>query len=276
MSTEEHVQDPRALVFGQAAEEYDAGRSGYAAELVDEVLGYAALDGLTALEAGAGTGKASVLFAERDVPLVCVEPDPQMAEVLRRNTAGHPRVSVEVSGFEQWQPGDRRFGLFLAATCWHWFDPARRWDLVHAALAPGGAVALLWNPHGVLDPDLHAELGEIDRRYEVASSPHAALAADYGDQAGYWADGDEDPSGWPEAECRQDGRFTDLRSLRHGVQVQYDTERYLSMLASISSYRVLPAEQRERALAETGRLLDARGGGIGMLHLTDLFLARRR
>lgn len=90
MSTEEHVQDPRALVFGQAAEEYDAGRSGYAAELVDEVLGYAALDGLTALEAGAGTGKASVLFAERDVPLVCVEPDPQMAEVLRRNTAGHP------------------------------------------------------------------------------------------------------------------------------------------------------------------------------------------
>jgi hypothetical protein len=37
----------------------------------------------------------------------------------------------------------------------------------------------------------------------------------------------------------------------------------------------LPPEHRERALAETGRLLDVRGGGIDMPRISDLFLARR-
>lgn len=102
-----------------------------------------------------------------------------MAEVLRRNTATYSNVSIAVCDFEQWQPGDRRFGLLLAATCGHWLSPDRRWTLAHAVLAPGGAVALLWNPHGILDSQLHAEL---DRRHGVVDAPHSDPVAAYGDQ----------------------------------------------------------------------------------------------
>jgi hypothetical protein len=42
----------------------------------------------------------------------------------------------------------------------------------------------------------------------------------------------------------------------------------------VSAYRILPAERREQVLAETGRLLYARGGGIDMVNVSDLFLAR--
>lgn len=258
--------------FGEVAELYDAGRPGYADALVTEVLAYAGLGDRAAVEFGAGTGKATVPFAARGVRLVSVEPDPLMAQVLRRNTAGYPQVQVEAAGFEDWDRGGRRFGLVFAATCWHWFAPERRWDLVHAALEPGGAVALFWNPQAVVDAGLHAELAEIDRRYGVASSPHAALASGYGDEPGD-AQGD---AGWPGDECRRDPRFTGLRSVRYRQQARYETERYRGFLASVSAYQVLPDERRERALAETARLLDARGGGIDMLHLSDLFLARAR
>lgn len=270
MSPAEGAARMPSRTFGEVAEEYDAARPGYAAALVTEVLDYAALGDRAAVEVGAGTGKASVPFAARGIPLVCVEPDPRMTAVLRRNTAAYPRVQVEVGGFEEWDPRGRRFGLLLAATCWHWLDPDRRWDLVHAALGPGGAVALFWNPLGVLDGGLHEELAEVDRRHDIADSPHAMLASAYGEQRG----GEED--GWPEGECRRDGRFTDLRAVRFRQEARYETGRYLAFLSSVSVYRVLPDDRREQILAETGRVLDARGGGIGMLHVSDLFLARAR
>lgn len=273
MASEGHADVVRGRVFGEVAELYDAGRPGYADALVSEVLSYAGLGDRAAVEVGAGTGKATVAFAAQGVPVVCVEPDPRMAEVLRRNTAGYPGVQVEAGGFEEWEPGRRRFGLLFAATSWHWLAPNRRWDLAHAALEPGGAVALFWNPHGVLDARLHAELAEIDRRHGVDDSPHGEPASAYGDKPGNQVFRMDD---WPEAECRADGRFTDMRSVRFCQDVRYDTDRYLAHLASVSAYRILPAARREGALADTARVLDAHGGGIGMRHISDLFLARAR
>ncbi|OKI26529.1 class I SAM-dependent methyltransferase [Streptomyces sp. CB02120-2] len=272
MTAEGQVDMARSQVFGEVAELYDAARPGYSNELVADVLAYAALGDRAAVEIGAGTGKATVPFAELGTPLVCLEPDPRMAEVLRRNTERYSGVQVEVDGFESWQPGGRRFGLLLAASSWHWVAPDRRWDLVHDALAPGGAVALFWNPHGVLDAELQTALAEVDGRHGMTNTPHSELASSYGDVAG----SSLGPDGWPEAECRRDGRFTDLRAVRYRQDQYYDTDRYLGLLASLSAYRVLPADRRERVLTETAQVLDAHGGGIGMDHLSDLFLARVR
>ncbi|MFE9849469.1 class I SAM-dependent methyltransferase [Streptomyces sp. NPDC005576] len=267
---------PRRTVYGEAAEAYDGGRPGYADELVTEVLEHAALGGRTALEVGAGTGKATALFAARGVPLVCVEPDPRMAEVLRHNTAGCPHVHVEVSDFERWTPSASpaagRFGLLYAATSWHWVDPDHRWDLAHSALEPGGTLALFWKPLAVIDPELLAELRYIDRLHGVEEPPHDALASRYGEEAGT-VDGVEGP-GRPVDEIRRDGRFTDLRTVRFRQNLRYDTARYLAFLASVSAYRILPDRNLDHFLLDTGRLLDSGGGAISMLRVNDLVLAR--
>ncbi|MEY9963357.1 hypothetical protein ABIA33_001390 [Streptacidiphilus sp. MAP12-16] len=269
MTSEGHVNAARSKVFGEVAELYDAARPGYADAMVTEVLAYAALGGRAAVEVGAGTGKATVPFAALGIPLVCVEPDARMAGVLRRNTADCPNVQVEVGDFERWQPGGRHYGLLFAASAWNFLDRDRRWDLVHAALAPGGAVALVRNPHGIHDAGLRAELARIGDRHGITGSPHRFLARDLsGDEPGNW-----DPA-WPDTECRQDGRFTDLRSVRFRQDLRYDTDRYLGHLASLSAYRILPDDDREQAITEAGRLLDAHGGGIDILQVTDLFLAR--
>ncbi|WP_328535118.1 class I SAM-dependent methyltransferase [Streptomyces sp. NBC_00344] len=271
MASERHVNAARSKVFGEVAELYDASRPGYADTMVTEVLEYAALGDRAAVEVGAGTGKATVPFAALGIPLVCVEPDARMAEVLRRNVAGYPNVRVEVGDFEQWQPGSRRYGLLFAASAWNFLDHDRRWGLVHAALAPGSAVALVRNPHGVHDAGLRAELAGIGDRHGITGSPHRFLASDIaGGEPGNW------DQAWPDTECRRDGRFTDLRSVRFREDLRYDTDRYLGYLSSLSAYRILPDDHREQALAEAGRLLDAHGGGIDVLQVTDVFLARTR
>ncbi|QMU76439.1 class I SAM-dependent methyltransferase [Streptacidiphilus sp. PB12-B1b] len=265
-------QRAESQIFGEVAEGYHASRLGYPDELISDILDYAKPAGRPVVEVGAGTGKATVSFAARGLGLTCVEPDARMAEVLRRTVAGHPSVRVEVCTFEEWQPGGRRFGLLYAATSWHWTDPERRWDLAHAALAPGGAIALFWNGTTVVDPALHAALAEVDTGGHDLRPPHTVLASELDPEDGgeRWTEA----KGWPQAQCRRDGRFTDLLSTRHLRPQHYSTAHYLGYLDSISRYRVLPDELREQVLRRTGEVLDAHGGGIDMVAVTDAFRAR--
>ncbi len=262
----------RGLTFGAAAEVYDATRPGYPAELIAQIMAYAGPGGRMAVEVGAGTGKATVPLAAYGGEMLCLEPDARMAAVLRRRTAAFPHVRAEEVTFEDWRPAGRRYGLLVAATAWHWLDPRRRWDLVHEALAPGGTLALLWNPQGVVDPALHAALAVVDAHHGMADSPHATLASQLGAAAGHW--GGE--AGWPAADCRRDGRFHDLRAHRLRRQRHFDTNEYRLFLTAVSAYRLLPARRRAQVLAATAEVLDAHGGGIRVEQVCDLFLARVR
>ncbi|WP_412543507.1 class I SAM-dependent methyltransferase [Longispora sp. K20-0274] len=259
-------QRERRGVFGEAVDQYETARPGYPAEVVADILAFAGPGPV--LEVGAGTGKASVGFAAHGVDLTCVEPDPRMAEVL----AGHcPAARVEVSSFEAWRP-DRGYALLYSATAWHWVDPATRWDLAHAALAPGGALALFWHSFAIADPDAHAALIGVDHRHglDVDHTPHSwtadRLAGEITDQL---------TEVWPTVQLADDPRFTDLESRRYRVTHRYDTDRYLDLLASISAYRMLAPDVLDAVLTDVAAVVDARGGTLEMLVATDLALGRR-
>ncbi len=271
MTTEQRDDSARNTVFGEVAELYDAVRAEYPAALVDTVLDYADLGDRGAVEIGAGTGKATVAFAERGVPIVCVEPDPRMAALLRRKTAAHPGVRIEQAGFESWVRAGRTFGLLFAATSWHWVPEEVRWDLAYEALAPGGTAALFWNHHGVMDPEVHAGLAEIDARYQLTFTPHTMAGWNMSDTIEP-PEGDE--SVWTSQLPLMRGRFTDLREIRFKTPAHYPTKRYIDYLTSISAYRIMSDEARAAVQAEVAALLDAHGGGIDMITRSDMVLAR--
>jgi len=80
MSEEREVR----TVFGEVAEQYDAIRPSYPAALFDTVMMVGDLRaGDTAVEIGAGTGKATMPFLERGIEVHCLEPSPGMAALLR-------------------------------------------------------------------------------------------------------------------------------------------------------------------------------------------------
>ena len=70
------------------AEAYERFRPGYPTELVDLVLAYGGRPVRTALEIGAGTGKATRVFADRGLLVTATEPDAAMLDVLRRHVPG--------------------------------------------------------------------------------------------------------------------------------------------------------------------------------------------
>jgi len=127
----------RASSFGGAAHNYDTHRPRYPDQLIDDVLAPGAR---RVLEAGAGTGIASMQFIERGAELLAVEPDTRMAAVAQAKG-----IPVEIATFEQWEPAGRRFDRVVFAASFHWVDPAVALPKVRGILDDGGQLALIWN-----------------------------------------------------------------------------------------------------------------------------------
>src|SRR5215471_9064904 len=114
----------RALSFGVMAEAYERFRPGYPVELFDTVARYAGQPVRTALEIGAGTGKATRLFAQRGVRVTAVEPDGAMLAELRKHVPAS--VTTVQAAFEELLSGES-YGLVYAAAALHWTNPEGRW-----------------------------------------------------------------------------------------------------------------------------------------------------
>jgi SAM-dependent methyltransferase len=258
----------RRLTFGDVAEQYDERRPSYPPELVDDVLEFAgAGSGSRALEVGAGTGKATVLFAERGLRVDAIEPNAAMAAVARRNCFAWPGVTVQETDFESWEPGDVRFELVFSAQAWHWVTPEVRFVKARAALSTGGALATFWNgPVWEGNP----MTGALRAAYETA-------VPDFGPRPGpmhpytTW-----DPSLWGDWNRELQGveGFGPLEPRRYDWTVHYSTADYIALIGTHSDHIVLPDDRRAALFAEISSVLDAAGGGLTTHYATLLWMTR--
>ncbi|MEV4279235.1 class I SAM-dependent methyltransferase [Actinoplanes xinjiangensis] len=254
----------RGQVFGELAEQYHRVRPGYPAELVTDLLELSGAGPV--LEVGAGTGKATALFAAHDVDLTCLEPDPRMAAVLRRSVPGVPVIE---STFEAWAP-DRGYRLLISGQAWHWVDRTRRNALALAALTPGGLLAPFWNVFLLPDRDLYTALAAVDARHGLTGeqSPHSLHVDAVPDRPRPFAEEWPDLAGIEEL-------FTDLRTLRYRGFRSYSPAEYRAHLHSISLYRMLDDDRRETVIDDTITAIEAHGSTIDFAVHTFVALARR-
>lgn len=257
----------RRLMFGQIAELYDRYRPAYPERLVEHLIELAGLDGRRAVvEVGAGTGKATMMFAARGIPVLAIEPSEGMARVARRNCSAYPGVRIEQSDFEEWDAAGRTFPLLFSAQAWHWVRPTTGYARAHDVLSPGGLLAAFWN-------------GPMWARCELRDQ---LLAAYRTAAPGLAADGPMHPASSMYA--GDDGWDGDLAATQGLIQVEvreyewsrdYSSEDYVGFLGSTSEIRVL-GEQTRRAITEAVRAAIETSGGVLTLPLrTRLCVARR-
>jgi SAM-dependent methyltransferase len=250
-----------ARVFGEVAEEYDRIRPSYPARLVDDVIAYAAETGATGpvLEVGAGTGRATALFAGRGIEVTAVEPDPAMVAVLRRNVAGLP-VTVAPVAFEEHEPA-LPYRLIVSAQAWHWTDEATRWSRAARMLAPAGALALFWNGDEPADPAVREVFEEVHRRHVPDMSLDRMPLTEEA-MRDWWAYRELDAApGFGAPELRL------YRSVR-----ELSTADHLAMLDTVSRYRLLDDGVRAALFAD---LRAGLGERLAFDVDTVLLLARR-
>lgn len=240
----------RRLSFGEVADEYDDVRADYPAELVQAVVAYAGAVPESLVEAGAGTGKATIAFAALGARMTCVEPDPEMAAVLSRHVAGDPLIDVVVSRFEDWTPPAGGVDVLMSAQAWHWVTPADRLGLAHAALRPGGVLVVCGHGYNYADPEIEAALSEVYGRF----APELIDTEGSGPPRPYAA--------WALEEMVDSPLFTDVTSVQFQRIVNYSTADYIRLLNTLSAHRVLPADRRDALFGALAEAADALGGGV--------------
>ncbi|HUO69340.1 MAG TPA: methyltransferase domain-containing protein [Solirubrobacteraceae bacterium] len=260
----DHVQ---RLSFGGVAALYDRARPSYPAALVEDVIDLAPLGApLRALEIGAGTGKATELFARHGVAVHAIEPSLEMAEVAALRLAELPGVTLECCDFEEWDGEDVTFPLIYAAQAWHWVEPETGYVKARSLLQAGGLLAAFWNRPKWDSCPWREELIDAymralpDRSAEDPMHPAAASDPDVWEE---WARAIEGTPGLGRPKVRG-----------YGWAQRYSTGEYLQLLQTHSPNIMLSNERLETLLIEVGRVLDAHGGEFELNYVTWLYLAR--
>jgi SAM-dependent methyltransferase len=249
----------RALSFGAVSEAYEHFRPGYPEELVDMVMAYAGHPVRSALEIGAGTGKATRLFAQRGILVTATEPDGAMLDDLRKHVPANVRTVQ--AAFEDLRPGER-YGLVYAAAALHWTNPEGRWSRMAALLEPGGVFASCGGPLRLADP-------AVDEAVRAARSPFLE------------SDGIPSPDGtppghemqWPGTELQRCEWFTGVQQSMIHRRLTMSARDYVGHLSTISAYLVLPTADREQLFSRIIRVLPDR---VQMAADITVHLARRR
>lgn len=248
----------RAESFGSSAELYDAARPSYPDELI-EWLGHNGRG--NAVDVGCGTGQVARLLAASGWQVVGVEIDEQMAAVARSHG-----IDVDVSSFEQWQPG-MRFDLIASGQAWHWIDPEVGYRHAAELLRPGGRLVIFWNSYRY-DTPTQALFGTVLNRHApdllidsvpcgTSSPDHAALDAETIRSSARWF---EEP---------------EFRAFIHG-RLQTNDE-WLAEMTTHSPMAMLDPDVRVALLADLrSSLADLNGGSLEVQYETRVTAARRR
>lgn len=231
----------RALSFGSMADAYERFRPGYPMELFDMVMEYAGRPVRTALEIGAGTGKATRLFAQPGIAVTATEPDAEMLAELRKHVPASVRTVR--AAFEDVRPGEK-YGLVFAAAALHWTKPEGRWSRMAALLEPGGVFASFGGPIQPADP-------AVKEAVRVARAPFLG------------SDEIPSPDGtpperdmqWPGTELQRSALFTDVRQCSIRRRLTMSARDYVRQLSTVSAYLVLPASAQDQVLRRIAQVL---------------------
>lgn len=231
----------RGLSFGRVAAAYERFRPGYPTALADVVMSYAGRPLRTALEIGAGTGRATRLFAQRGITVTATEPDGAMLAELRKHVPAN--VTTVQAAFED-LPSGESYGLVYAAAALHWTKPEGRWERVAALLEPGGVFASFGGPIRLADP-------VVEDAVRAAREPF--LASDEVPSP----DGTppEHAMQWPGTELERAEWFTDVRQSVIERRLTMNAGDYVGHLSTVSAYLELPISVQEQVYSRIRQVL---------------------
>lgn len=247
----------RSRRFGTAAAAYERYRPEYPRQVVQLVREYAGHPIRSALEIGAGTGKATRVLVREGIPVTASEPDAVMLDELRIQVPEAKPVLATLEGL----PPLGEFDLVFVAAALHWTEPAGRWERIAGLLAPDGVFACCGGAPYLADPEVEAAVHEAQRPWLVDDEPAGPVeTADSGMH-------------WPATELIEDAHFDDIRETVVEQRVEIAADDWVGYLSTVSAYLMLSDEDRAAALAAIHRVLP---DAVELVADVTVHLARRR
>ena len=237
--------------FDQAADLYQDARPEYPDRLFDQLTELTGVrPGDRVLEVGAGTGKATLPLARRGLRIMALEPGPALAARARATLAAWPDVEIVESALEALPADHVGYDLVVAATSWHWVDPAVRYRAAARVLRPSGHMAF-WSATHVFPPGGDPFFEQIQEVYDEIG--HGMPPGETRPEPGHLRD--------ERAEIEGSGLFEVVAVEEFDWTVDYDAAAYIRLLSTFSGHIDMTEAARERLFAEIRRRLAERPDG---------------
>lgn len=254
--------------YSAVANAYNRVRPRYPQEIITRTIAIAQLhNSAKILEIGCGPAIATIPLAELGFSMISLEPNWEASKIAKLNCATYPQVQIINTSFEEWDLIENQFDAVLAATSWHWLDPAIAYRKSAAALKAAGHLILLWNTPPQLDP---ATYQLVDSVYQ-ALAPEIPLYARHEGRETHQADFLK----FSESIINS-GYFANVKYDHSIHNVTYSVEEYLLLLSTLSPYIALAEEKRTHLFANLQEILrHHRGDYLNLSFISAFHVARK-
>lgn len=252
----------RTRRFDAAADAYDRHRPGYPVSLVDALVSLLPARARI-LEVGPGTGIFTAPLAEHGFRITGAEPGETLSTFARHRLAAYPDVEIVGDRFEDLAVAPGSVDAIVAADSWHWVEFEAGPRIAADRLRAGGWLAIVWHVLRRFRPV--ALLDELGAAWEAAAPGTSREIENIGDEGRAWL-----------APIEESGWFEPVETRHFPYERVIDGRSFADELATHAWVLALERPTRERLLAATERVIDARRGPVVRADEAVLHLARRR
>ena len=244
-------RERRKGMFDLEAEEYDAVRPGYAAELFQELEKEGVINsGDKALEIGCGSGQATERLADYHLSLTGIDPSENMLRLARAKFADRPSIQFQRSSFEDYEGAEESLDLVIAATAWHWIDPEVGYRLAARLLKQGGHFAIVANLHPV----------PVTEFFNRIQAVYRDVVPEWGELSTNKSTEDVMRQGCQE--MIDSGLFSNVKTFRHQWKEIYSRDKFLRLIGTYSDHRSLEPERLQTLKDGIGHIIDNEYQGV--------------
>lgn len=244
------------------AKEYDMLRPNYPKELFDILAEEANINiDSILLEVGAGTGKATMGFANTGMIIDGIEIEASMAEILKEKTKDF-NVNVSIDSFENWKKKRKEdYDLIYSAQAFHWIDKEIKYKRCHELIKDSGKLGLFWYASVFESDSLFNEISDIFKKYNTGfSSTKKDLLHNL-----FSRERDE-------LETTQ--YFDNIKEFRFkGKSIEQDVDTFINRYNTTSAYETLNEENKIKVNKELEKVIKRFGGIVTTTIYYTLFTA---
>lgn len=257
---------------------YDEIRPSYPEVLIQDIIfGTGLKTGDKLLEIGAGTGKATVQFAEKGFDIDAVELGYDMAEILKIKCDHYPKVKVYITPFEEWNSLDnQRYDMIYSAQAFHWLEASTKYKKCHEYLKDDGYLVLFWYNPGE-DESKHTK--QINMKVEAVIHKYAAKFYDKGKPERRVHSGISENDERKE-EIEASGLFRVVEKIEYTQEIKNNAEQYIKVRKSVPAFASildgLDDEVIEKMDNEIMKIINSNGGYVGSFFNFSLYITKKK
>ena len=259
--------------FDEIAVNYDKARWDYPAELFADIFEYLGVGHKTALEIGAGTGKATAPFINAGYDVTAVEMGVNMSAFIREKFKERANLNVITATFEDAALPDDTYDLIYAASAFHWVDAKIGCPKVLCLLKNGGVFALLrYNDYTADGEPLYEEIQAVFDKYYRNFYETSMRVVRHSNQDL------TEPSGILNGFGFEDMRaygFADVLLKFYDTTLTYSADDYVALMDTMSPNRKLPEEYRTAMYTGIKEAIIRHGGRYCQNGVFTLYMGRK-